>query len=47
MSTPRMAAHLDWAQVGSFAPEQFSGSDRQEYEDEARQIERDWDNHAN
>jgi hypothetical protein len=47
MSTPRMAAHLDWTQVGEFAPEQFTGDDRAAYEDEARLIERDWENNAN
>jgi hypothetical protein len=47
MSTPRMAAHIDWAQVGAFSPEQFSGEQRDEYEDEARAIEREWDNQAN
>lgn len=45
MSTPRMAAHLDWATVGSFTPEQFTGGDRKEYEDEARKIEREFDSH--
>lgn len=45
MSTPRMAAHLDWAQVGSFAPDQFTGDDRKEYEEEARLIEREFDSH--
>lgn len=45
MSTPRMAAHVDWAQVGSFAPDQFTGDDRKEYEEEARLIEREFDSH--
>jgi hypothetical protein len=45
MSTPRMAAHLDWAQVGSFAPDRFTGDDRKEYEEEARLIEREFDSH--
>lgn len=45
MSNPRMAAHLDWATVGSFTPEKFTGTDRKEYEDEARKIEREWENH--
>ncbi|WP_199884920.1 hypothetical protein [Pseudomonas bohemica] len=45
MSNPRMAAHLDWALVGAFTPEQFSGDERNEYEDEARKIEREFDSH--
>lgn len=45
MNTPRMAAHLDWALVGSFSPEQFAGDERKEYEDEARKIEREFDSH--
>jgi hypothetical protein len=44
MSTPRMTAQLDWATVGAFSPEQFVGDQRQEYEDEASRIEREWDN---
>jgi hypothetical protein len=44
MSTPRMTAQLDWATVGAFSPEQFAGDQRQEYEDEAARIEREWDN---
>lgn len=45
MSNPRMTAHLDWAQVGAFTPEQYTGDERKEYEDEARKIEREWDSH--
>ncbi len=45
MSNPRMAAHLDWAQVGAFTPEQYTGDERKEYEDEARMIEREFDSH--
>ncbi len=44
MNTPRMAAQLDWATVGSFSPEQFTGDQRREYEIEAARIEREWDN---
>lgn len=44
MSHPRMTAHLDWAQVGEFVPEKFSGDDRHEYEDEACKIQQAWDN---
>lgn len=44
-TSPRMAARLDWAQVGAFLPEQFQGEQRREYEDEARAIEREWDQH--
>jgi len=45
MSTPRMAAHLDWALIGAFTPEQYTGDERKEYEDEARKIEREFDSH--
>lgn len=45
MSHPRMTAHLDWAQVGEFVPDKFSGTDRAEYEDEARKIQREFDSH--
>lgn len=44
MSAPRMAAHIDWMQVGAFSPEQYTGDQRKEYEDEAARIEREWDN---
>lgn len=43
MSTPRLTAQLDWMTVGAFEPEQFSGADRKEYEDEAGRIQRQWD----
>ncbi|WP_177323380.1 hypothetical protein [Pseudomonas sp. M47T1] len=46
-ATPRLAAQLDWMQVGAFSPEQFTGDERKEYEDEARKIEREWDNQPN
>jgi hypothetical protein len=39
-----MTAQLDWATVGAFSPEQFTGEQRKEYEDEAARIERQWDN---
>jgi len=44
MSSPRMTAQLDWATVGAFSPEQFTGEQRKEYEEEASRIEREWDN---
>ncbi|WP_341519880.1 hypothetical protein AABC73_15120 [Pseudomonas sp. G.S.17] len=44
MSTPRMAAQLDWRTVGSFSPERFAGDERKEYEAEQARIEREWDN---
>lgn len=44
MNTPRMTAQLDWAMVGAFSPEQFTGEQRKEYEAEAARIEREWDN---
>lgn len=48
MSTsPRMAARMDWAQVGAFSPDRFTGEQRKEYEDEARRIQRQWDNQPN
>lgn len=46
-TSPRLAAHFDWVQVGAFSPEQFSGEQRKEYEDEAARIERQWDNQPN
>lgn len=42
--SPAMAAQLDWITVGSFTPEQFTGNERKEYEDEAARIQRQWDN---
>ena len=42
--SPRMAAQLDWMQVGAFSPEKFTGEQRKEYEDEACRIQRQWDN---
>ena len=44
MSTPRLTAQLDWMAVGAFDPEQFKGEQREEYEDEALRIQRQWDN---
>jgi hypothetical protein len=46
-TSPRLTAQLDWKTVGSFSPEQFSGDERKEYEDEAAHIERQWDNQPN
>ncbi|SEI98270.1 hypothetical protein SAMN04244579_02683 [Azotobacter beijerinckii] len=43
-TSPRLAAQLDWMQQGEFRPERFQGEQRKEYEDERRQIERQWDN---
>lgn len=43
-TTPRTAAQFDWAMVGAFEPEKYQGEQRKEYEDEARRIERQWDN---
>jgi hypothetical protein len=39
-----MAAQLDWMMIGAFSPERFTGDQRKEYEDEARRIQRQWDN---
>lgn len=47
MNTPLMAAQIDWATVGAFSPEQFSGEQRKEYEDEALRLEQQWDNQPN
>jgi hypothetical protein len=47
MSSPRLAAQLDWMTVGSFTPDRFQGDERKEYEDEARRIEAQWDNQPN
>ncbi|WP_397448177.1 hypothetical protein [Pseudomonas sp. NA-150] len=46
-ATPQLAAQFDWMTVGAFMPEQFDGDERKEYEDEARRIERQWDNQPN
>lgn len=43
-TTPRLAAQFDWMTVGAFSPEQFTGDERKEYEEEAARIERQWDN---
>ena len=43
-TTPRLAAQLDWMTVGSFSPDRYQGDEREEYEDEAARIERQWDN---
>ncbi|MBP5948503.1 MULTISPECIES: hypothetical protein [Pseudomonas] len=42
--SPAMSAQLDWMTVGAFSPERFTGDQRKEYEDEARRIQRQWDN---
>ena len=42
-TSPQLAARLDWMQVGAFSPEQFTGDQRKEYEDEARRIQQQWD----
>ncbi|MBJ2237030.1 hypothetical protein JFT61_19645 [Pseudomonas fluorescens] len=42
--SPAMTARVDWMKVGAFSPEQFTGDQRKEYEDEARRIQRQWDN---
>lgn len=43
-TTPKLAAQLDCRQVGAFEPEKYQGEQRKEYEDEAINIERQWDN---
>lgn len=43
-TSTRLAAQLDWRQVGAFSPEKFTGDQRKEYEDEAARIQRQWDN---
>lgn len=43
-TTPKLAAQLDWMQVGAFDPEKYQGEQRKEYEDEALRIQRQWDN---
>ncbi|WP_432783687.1 hypothetical protein QZH45_09525 [Pseudomonas corrugata] len=42
--SPAMTARRDWATVGEFSPERFTGDQRKEYEDEARRIQQQWDN---
>lgn len=44
---PRLSAQLDWMKVGAFSPDRFTGEQRKEYEDEARRIQRQWDNQPN
>lgn len=46
-TSPRLAAHFDWATVGAFSPERYQGEQRKEYEAEAARIERQWDNQPN
>jgi hypothetical protein len=43
MSSPKLAALLDWMQQGAFFPERFSGTERDEYQAEAARIQRQWD----
>ena len=45
--SPRYAAQQDWRAVGAFMPERFAGEEREEYEDEARRIQQQWDNQPN
>lgn len=45
--SPAMAAWYDWATVGEFSPDRFSGDRREEYEDESRRIQQQWDNQPN
>lgn len=45
--SPAMAAWHDWATVGSFSPDRFSGDQRKEYEEEVARIQRQWDNQSN
>lgn len=41
---PRVAAQQDWRAIGAFDPRKYVGDERKEYEDEARRIQRQWDN---
>lgn len=45
--SPSMAAKHDWATVGEFSPDRFSDDQREEYEDESRRIQQQWDNQPN
>ncbi|WP_321354621.1 hypothetical protein [Pseudomonas extremaustralis] len=45
--SPKLAAQIDWMMVGAFSPDQFTGEQRKEYEDEALRIQRQWDNQPN
>lgn len=45
--SPAMVAQHDWRTVGAFSPEQFTGLQRKEYEDEARRLQQQWDNQLN
>lgn len=42
--SPAMAAQVDWMTEGSFSPDRFTGAEREEYEEAARRIQRQWDN---
>lgn len=44
ITNPRLAAQIDWMKLGAFWPDRFTGEQRKEYEDEARRIQRQWDN---
>jgi len=44
MSSPRIAAQLDWTAEGAFHPERYAGADRAEYESAMAAILRQWDN---
>lgn len=41
---PVTQAQTDWALVGEFRPDQFSGEEREQYMQEAERIEKQWDN---
>ncbi|WP_434681309.1 hypothetical protein J3P77_09455 [Pseudomonas sp. R1-18] len=47
MSSPRLAAQLDWMTVGAFSPDRYQGDERKEYEAEQARLEREWDNQPN
>ena len=40
----RIKAQIDWASVGEFNPDQFTGDARKAYNEAAAQIERQWEN---
>jgi hypothetical protein len=43
-TSPAIAAQYDWMLQGHFNPEKFQGEQRKQYEQEAKRIERQWDN---
>lgn len=43
MKTPAAQAQLDWITTGEFRPDQFTGQEREQYNEAAAAILRQWD----